>query len=41
MGFDWLHLYSYITHSMAIEGSTVTFAEYTVMFDGASGFTQS
>lgn len=31
--FDTLHLYSIITHSTAIEGSTVTLEENTVMFD--------
>ena len=31
--FERLHLYSIITHSTAIEGSTVTLEENTVMFD--------
>ena len=33
VGFDRLHLYSIITHSTAIEGSTLTLEENTVMFD--------
>ena len=33
VGFERLHLYSIVTHSTAIEGSTVTFEENAVMFD--------
>lgn len=33
LGFDRLHEYSIITHSTAIEGSTVTFEENELMFD--------
>ena len=33
VGFERLHLYSIITHSTAIEGSTITIEENTVMFD--------
>ena len=33
VGFERLHLYSIITHSTAIEGSTITLEENTVMFD--------
>lgn len=33
VGFERLHLYSIITHSTAIEGSTLTLEENTVMFD--------
>lgn len=33
VGFDRLHLYSIVTHSTAIEGSTLTLDENTVMFD--------
>ncbi|MDO4806219.1 MAG: Fic family protein, partial [Coriobacteriales bacterium] len=33
VGFEKLHLYSIITHSTAIEGSTITLDENTVMFD--------
>lgn len=33
VGFERLHLYSIITHSTAIEGSTITVEENTVMFD--------
>jgi len=33
VNFSKLHLYSIITHSTAIEGSTVTLEENTVMFD--------
>lgn len=33
IGFEKLHLYSIITHSTAIEGSTITLDENTVMFD--------
>ena len=33
MGFERLHLYSIITHSTAIEGSTLTLEDNTVMFD--------
>lgn len=33
VGFDRLHLYSIVTHSTAIEGSTLTLEENTVMFD--------
>lgn len=33
VGYDRLHLYSIVTHSTAIEGSTLTLEENTVMFD--------
>ncbi len=33
VGFDRLHLYSIVTHSTAIEGSTLTLEENTVMFE--------
>lgn len=33
VGFERLHLYSIITHSTAIEGSTLTLEDNTVMFD--------